>query len=84
MPVTEPDIPSSFIITLKLVVEEAEFGFRWEASAANDCIIGETDVIGHNRPEVRDFYRNRSIKSADLVGIRRKEHKQSAKAIEIA
>ena len=83
MPVTEPDIPSSFIITLKRVVEEAEFGFGWEASAANDCVIGETNVIGHNRPEVRDFHRNRSIKSADL-SVRRKEHKQPAKEIEIA
>lgn len=66
MPVSEPDVPSSFITTLKLVVEKTKFGFGWEASTANDCIIGETVVIAHHRPEVRDFHRNRSIKSADL------------------
>ena len=75
MPVTEPNVPSSFIATLKLVVEETEFGFRREAPTANDCIIGQTVVIGHDRPEVRDFHRNRSIKSADL-GVCRQEHKQ--------
>jgi hypothetical protein len=83
MPVTEPNVPSTFITTLKLVVEETEFGFGWEASTANDCIIGETVVIGHDRPEVRDFHRNRSIESADL-GVRRKEDKQPATAIDIA
>lgn len=83
MPVTEPDIPSSFITTLKLVVEETEFGFGWEAPTADDCIIGETVVIGHDRPEVRDFHRNRLIKSANL-GVRRKRHKQPAKAIDVA
>ena len=83
MPIAEPDVPSSFITTLELVEEETELGFGWEASTANDRIIGETVVIGHDRPEVRDFHRNRSIKSADL-GVRRKEYKQPVTAIDIA
>jgi len=83
MPVSEPDIPSTFISTLELVVEETEFGLCWQASTPNDCIIGETVIIGHDRPEMGDFHRNRSIKSADL-DVRRNDHKQPGTEINIA
>jgi len=72
VPVPEPDITSSFITALELVVEETEFGFCWEAPTANDCIIGEIVIIDHDRPEIGDFQRNRSMKRADL-GVHREK-----------
>jgi hypothetical protein len=71
MPVTEPDIPSSFIAALEFIVEETEFSLRREASTANECVSGETVIIGDDGPKVGDFYRDWSIKSTDL-GVRRR------------
>lgn len=67
VPVSETDIPSSFVATLEFVVEEAEFGLGREASAAHERVRRETVVIGDDRPEVGDFHRDRSVESADLV-----------------
>jgi hypothetical protein len=66
MPVSKSDITPSFIAALELVIEETEFSLCREASTANGCISRETVIIGDDRPEVGDFHRDRSIKSADL------------------
>lgn len=66
MPVAEPDVSSAFVAALKLVVEEAEFGLRGQATATNGSISGETIVVSNDRPEVGDLYRNWPVESADL------------------
>jgi hypothetical protein len=66
VPVAEPDVSSTCVAALKLVIEEAEFGLRGQATAANDRVCGETIVVSNDRPEVGDLYRNRSVESADL------------------
>lgn|SRR6266850_1480206 len=71
MPITKPDVSSSFIAALEFIVKESEFGLGRKASATNDRISGETVVIGDDGPAVGYLHRNRSIKSADL-GIHRK------------
>lgn len=66
MPVAEPDVSSTFVAALKLVVEEAEFGLSGQATATNDSVSGETVVVSDDRPEVGDLYRNGPMESEDL------------------
>jgi hypothetical protein len=66
MPVTKPDVSSSFIAALEFIEKEPEFGLGRKASATNDRISGKTVVVGNDGPVVGNLHRNRSIKSADL------------------
>jgi hypothetical protein len=66
MPVTKPDVSSSCIAALEIIVKEPEFGLSRKASATNDRISGETIVISNDGPALGYFYRDRSIKGADL------------------
>ena len=66
MPVAEPDVSSTFIAALKLVVEEAEFGLRGQATTTNGSVSGKTVVVSNDRPEVGDLNRNRPMESTDL------------------
>ena len=66
MPVAEPDVSSTFIAALKLVVEEAEFRLCGQATATNGSVSRETIVVSNDRPEVGNLDRNRPIESADL------------------
>ena len=66
MPVAEPNVSSTFIAALKLVVKEAELGLRRQATTTNGSVSGETVVVSNDWPEVGDLNRNWPIESADL------------------
>ena len=50
MPVPKPNIGTTFIPRVELVIEEAQLQLRWEASPFDGSVNGQAIVWGNYRP----------------------------------
>lgn len=66
MPVPKPNIGTTFIPRVELVIEEAQLRLRWESSPFDGSVNGQAIVGSNHRPVVCDVHRNGTIQGPDL------------------
>lgn len=66
MPVPKPNVGTTFIPRVELVIEEAQLRLRWEASPFDSSVNRQAIVWGNNRPLLCNVHRNGTIQGPDL------------------
>ena len=66
MPVPKPNIGTTFIPRVELVIEEAQLRLRWEASPFDGSVNGQAIVGCNDWPVLCNIHRNGTIQGPDL------------------